>query len=99
MMEDKRKKPYPYSLGGQDKGTQKWQQTINLLFLLLYEISEGITMNKRTNLILLSIILGGAVTFLPVPIKVAILASTVIALFMRYDFYEYDQRNEVGNHE
>lgn len=56
-------------------------------------------MNKRTNLILLSIILGGAVTFLPVPVKVAILASTVIALFMRYDFYEYDQRNEVGNHE
>lgn len=56
-------------------------------------------MNKRINLILLSIILGGMVTFLPVPIKVPMIASTAIVLFMRYDFYEYDQRNEVGNHE
>ncbi|MDT2396798.1 hypothetical protein P7H00_01245 [Enterococcus pseudoavium] len=56
-------------------------------------------MNKRTNLILISIIVGGMVTFLPVPIKVAFIASTAIALFMRYDFYDYDQRNEGINHE
>ncbi|MDT2402504.1 hypothetical protein P7D43_08975 [Enterococcus avium] len=56
-------------------------------------------MNKRTNLILISIILGGMVTFLPAPIKIALLVSTAIALFMRYDFYEYDQRNEEITHE
>ncbi|MGX7205208.1 hypothetical protein [Enterococcus pingfangensis] len=56
-------------------------------------------MNKRTNLILISIILGGMVTFLPVAIKVALLFSAAIALFMRYDFYEYDQRNEEITHE
>lgn len=67
--------------------------------LLLYEIMEGITMNKRTNLILISIILGGMVTFLPASIKIALLVSTAIALFMRYDFYDYDQRNEGINHE
>lgn len=56
-------------------------------------------MNKRTNLVLLSIILGGMVTFLPVPIKVALLISTAIALFMRYDFYDYDLRNGGIDHE
>ncbi|MGM0175543.1 hypothetical protein [Enterococcus sp. DIV0800] len=51
-------------------------------------------MKKQTNLMLFSILIGGSVTFLPTPLKIAILVSTIVVLFMRYDFYDYSQRNE-----
>ncbi|MFC0276724.1 hypothetical protein ACFFH2_08415 [Enterococcus devriesei] len=56
-------------------------------------------MNKRINLILAATLLGGVMTMLPTKWKAAIFISTIVALFMRYDFYEYDLRNNVLKNE
>lgn len=56
-------------------------------------------MNKQTNLILLSVILGGSVTFLSAPLKIAILTGIIVVLFMRYDIFEYESRTGESDHE
>ena len=56
-------------------------------------------MNKKMNLFLVAILFGGLITFLSAPVKLAILASTIVVLFMRYDFYDYDLQNGGIEHE
>lgn len=53
-------------------------------------------MNKKVNLILVSILFGGVATVLPPLLKICLFVGIGLLLFMKYDDWEYEQRENGG---
>ncbi|MDT2500306.1 hypothetical protein P7D95_05785 [Enterococcus avium] len=53
-------------------------------------------MNKKVNLILASILFGGVATVLPLLLKICLFVGIGLLLFMKYDDWEYEQRENGG---
>lgn len=53
-------------------------------------------MNKKVNLILAAILFGGVATVLPLLLKICLFIGVGLLLFMKYDEWEYEQRNKGG---
>lgn len=53
-------------------------------------------MNKKVNLILVSILFGGVATVLPPLLKICLFVGIGLLLFMKYDEWEYEQRVKGG---
>lgn len=51
-------------------------------------------MNKKINLILAAFFLGGVATVLPMLLKICLFVGVGLLLFMKYDEWEYNKRNE-----
>lgn len=49
-------------------------------------------MNKRMNLFLAAVLLGGVLTVLPMLCKILIFTGIALLLFLEYDEWEYSQR-------
>lgn len=79
------------SLGGQDKGKRIGIKP-DILLSRLYHIkkSEGIIMKR--NLIIVSILIGGLLTVLPLLVKILIFTGLALYLFTAYDEYDYQLR-------
>lgn len=56
-------------------------------------------MNKKLNLILAGVLLGGIATVLPFMFKLFLFVAAGLLLFWGYDEYDYQTRNEVGSNE
>lgn len=53
-------------------------------------------MNKKVNLILASILFGGVAIVLPLLLKICLFVGIGLLLFMKYDDWEYEQRENGG---
>lgn len=49
-------------------------------------------MNKKMNLILAAILLGGITTVLPTLLKICLFVAIALILFIKYDEYDYQLR-------